>query len=120
MYSNWSVPSYYATSAFVRGRYVLSICIPLKMMSEHRNILLSLSRAASTGRYLDQLEAPQEVNEAKLKCLREWTERRLDAVILTVSGKDRNFYRLHCEPLTPFFLLSTPVFSPVTDDDTAY
>lgn len=71
-------------------------------MSEYRNIvclcaLISLSRAANTGRYLEQLEAPQEVNEAKLKCLQKWTEQRLDAVILTVSGKDRNFYRLHCE-----------------------
>lgn len=58
--------------------------------------LIPLSRAVDTGRYLEQLEPPQEVNEAKLKCLEEWTEKRLDAVILGVSRKDRNFYRLHC------------------------
>lgn len=56
--------------------------------------------AANTGRYLEQLDAPEEVNEAKLKCLQEWTEKRLDSVVMTVPGKDRNFYRLHygCVP----------------------
>lgn len=62
--------------------------------------LFSLTRAANTGRYLEQLDAPEEVNEAKLKCLQEWTEKRLDSVVMTVPGKDRNFYRLHCEPPT--------------------
>lgn len=60
--------------------------------------VFSLTRAANTETYLEQLEAPEEVNEAKLRCLQEWTEKRLDTVIITVPGKDRNFYRLHCEP----------------------
>lgn len=41
------------------------------------------------------------MNEAKLKCLQEWTEKRLDSVVITVPGKDRNFYRLHCEAPPP-------------------
>lgn len=41
------------------------------------------------------------MNEAKLKCLQEWTEKRLDSVVITVPGKDRNFYRLHCEASPP-------------------
>lgn len=76
--------------------------------------LFSLTRAANTGSYLDQLEAPQEVNEAKLKCLQEWTEKRLDSVVITVPGKDRNFYRLHCEAHPS--LLQSPVFIPITDE----
>lgn len=61
---------------------------------------------------LDQFEAPEEVDEAKLKCLQQWTEKRLDTVVITVPGKDRDLYRLLCEPK----LLRTPVFSPCADE----
>ncbi|XP_061578447.1 E3 ubiquitin/ISG15 ligase TRIM25 [Cololabis saira] len=39
-------------------------------------------------------EATQEVDQARLKCLQRWTENRLDAVVITMPGKDRDLYKL--------------------------
>lgn len=53
---------------------------------------------------MGQFEAPEEVDRAQLKCLQMWTEKRLDAVVVTVPGKDRDLYRLLCET-SVFFVL---------------
>lgn len=58
---------------------------------------------------MEQFEAPEEVDQARLKCLQKWTEKRLDTVVITVPGKDRDLYRLLCEP-------PTPVSIPLTDE----
>ncbi|XP_026222356.1 E3 ubiquitin/ISG15 ligase TRIM25 [Anabas testudineus] len=50
--------------------------------------------ASKVGSCVDRFEAPEEVDEAKLKCLQRWTEKRLDTVVITVPGKDRDLYRL--------------------------
>uniref|UniRef100_A0A3Q1CMQ8 Uncharacterized protein n=1 Tax=Amphiprion ocellaris TaxID=80972 RepID=A0A3Q1CMQ8_AMPOC len=41
-----------------------------------------------------QFEAPEEVDRARLQCLQRWTEKRLDTVVITMPGKDRDLYRL--------------------------
>lgn len=56
------------------------------------------------GSCVDQFELPEEVDIAKLKCLQRWTEKRLDAVVITVPGKDRDLYRILCEPSFLFIL----------------
>lgn len=56
------------------------------------------------GSCVDQFEVPEEVDIAKLKCLQRWTEKRLDAVVITVPGKDRDLYRILCEPSVLFFV----------------
>ncbi|XP_077453169.1 tripartite motif-containing protein 14 [Stigmatopora argus] len=38
------------------------------------------------------LDAPEEANEARLKCLQRWTEKRLDAVVISESKKNRELY----------------------------
>ncbi|XP_029991948.1 E3 ubiquitin/ISG15 ligase TRIM25 [Sphaeramia orbicularis] len=43
---------------------------------------------------VEQFEAPEEVDQARLQCLQSWTEKRLDSVVITVPGKDRDLYRL--------------------------
>ncbi|XP_061826282.1 tripartite motif-containing protein 14 [Nerophis lumbriciformis] len=43
---------------------------------------------------VDQLEAPEEVDEARLKCLQRWTLKRLDNVVITELTKDRELYKL--------------------------
>lgn len=43
---------------------------------------------------VEQFEAPEEVDQARLQCLQNWTEKRLDSVVITVPGKDRDLYRL--------------------------
>lgn len=58
--------------------------------------------AGAMGSYMEQLEAPEEVNQARLECLQRWTEKRLDSVVISVLGKDRDGYRLLCE--LPAFL----------------
>uniref|UniRef100_A0A8D3E8A1 Si:dkey-29p10.4 n=1 Tax=Scophthalmus maximus TaxID=52904 RepID=A0A8D3E8A1_SCOMX len=63
---------------------------------------------SNMGSRVEQFEAPEEVDRARLKCLQRWTEKRLEAVTLTVSGKDRDLYRL---------LYGT---SPLLDADTAH
>ncbi|XP_073328008.1 tripartite motif-containing protein 14 [Pagrus major] len=50
--------------------------------------------ASNMGNCLDQFEAPEEVDQARLRCLQSWTEKRLDTVVITVPGKDRDLYRL--------------------------
>ncbi|XP_029009161.1 uncharacterized protein si:dkey-29p10.4 isoform X2 [Betta splendens] len=42
---------------------------------------------------VDRFEAPEEVDQARLKCLQSWTEKRLDTVV-TVADQDRDLYRL--------------------------
>ncbi|CAJ1056411.1 E3 ubiquitin/ISG15 ligase TRIM25 [Xyrichtys novacula] len=53
--------------------------------------------AGNTGNPVDQLGAPEEVDRARLKCLQRWTEKRLDSVVITVPGEDRDLFRLLCE-----------------------
>ena len=43
------------------------------------------------------MEAPEEVDEGRLRLLRWWTEKRLDAVVLSEPSKDRDLYRVLCE-----------------------
>lgn len=50
--------------------------------------------ASNIGNCVDQYEAAEEVDRARLKCLQRWTEKRLDTVVITVPGKDRDLYRL--------------------------
>ncbi|XP_051238331.1 E3 ubiquitin/ISG15 ligase TRIM25 [Dicentrarchus labrax] len=50
--------------------------------------------ASNMGNCVDQFEAPEEVDRDRLKCLESWTEKRLDTVVITVPGKDRDLYRL--------------------------
>ncbi|CAK6961599.1 tripartite motif-containing protein 14 [Scomber scombrus] len=50
--------------------------------------------AGDMGSCLDQLEAPEEVDQARLKFLQMWTEKRLDTVVITSPSKDRDLYRL--------------------------
>lgn len=65
---------------------------------------------------MDQFEATEEVDQARLKCLQMWTEKRLETAITTVPGKDRDLYRLLCEPRLYFIVTPTPVFIPLTDE----
>uniref|UniRef100_A0A3Q3M8V5 Si:dkey-29p10.4 n=1 Tax=Labrus bergylta TaxID=56723 RepID=A0A3Q3M8V5_9LABR len=46
------------------------------------------------GSCVDQLGAPEEVDGARLNCLQRWTEKRLDTVVITLPGTDRDRYRL--------------------------
>lgn len=50
--------------------------------------------ASNMGCCLDQFEAPEEVDRARLKFLQRWTEKRLDTVVISVPGKDGVLYRL--------------------------
>lgn len=54
------------------------------------------------GSCVDQFEAPEEVDQARLKCLQRWTEKRLDTVVITVPDKYRDLYRLLCETIHLF------------------
>ncbi|XP_019935050.2 tripartite motif-containing protein 14 isoform X1 [Paralichthys olivaceus] len=49
---------------------------------------------SNMGSCVEQSEDPEEVDQARLKCLQSWTEKRLDMITLTVGGKDRDLYRL--------------------------
>ena len=49
------------------------------------------------GNCVEQCEAPEEVDHARLSCLQKWTEKRLDTVVITMPGKDRDLYRLLCK-----------------------
>ncbi|XP_034541622.1 E3 ubiquitin/ISG15 ligase TRIM25 [Notolabrus celidotus] len=64
--------------------------------------------AGDMGSCVDQLEAPEEVDQARLTCLQKWTEKRLGSIVVTVPGNDRDLYRL---------LYGTV---PVLDADTAH
>lgn len=59
--------------------------------------LLLFLRACDMGGCLDQFEAPEEVDQARLKFLQMWTEKRLDTVVITMPSKDRDLYRLLCK-----------------------
>ncbi|XP_042352791.1 E3 ubiquitin/ISG15 ligase TRIM25 [Plectropomus leopardus] len=50
--------------------------------------------SSDMGNYVDQSEAPEEVDQGRLNCLQRWTEKRLDTVIITVPGQHRDLYRL--------------------------
>lgn len=65
--------------------------------------LLFLTRAGATASHVEQLEAPEEVDQARLKCLQSWTEKRLDTVVITVLGREGDGYRLLCELVAPSF-----------------
>jgi len=43
------------------------------------------------------LDFPEEVDRARLKCLRGWTEKRLNTLVITLPERDP--YRLLCEEL---------------------
>lgn len=49
------------------------------------------------GNCVEQFEPAEEVDHGRLRCLQNWTEKRLDAVVLTLPGKDRDLYRLLCK-----------------------
>lgn len=66
------------------------------------------------GNCLDQFVAPEEVDRARLRCLQQWTEKRLDTVVITMPGKDRDLYRLLCEWSVLF--IPTPVYFPFRDE----
>ncbi|XP_052008622.1 E3 ubiquitin/ISG15 ligase TRIM25-like [Xyrauchen texanus] len=55
---------------------------------------------------VENLEPPQEVNQCRLDCLQDWTERRLDTVLIALPHRD------------PFRLLYG--ISPTLDPDTAH
>lgn len=46
------------------------------------------------GSYVEQFEAPEEVNRPQLRCLQQWTEKRLDTVVINTQSKDRDLNRL--------------------------
>lgn len=46
---------------------------------------------------VEQCEGPEELDHARLSCLEKWTEKRLDSVVITMPGKDRDLYRLLCK-----------------------
>ncbi|KAM3842504.1 tripartite motif-containing protein 14 [Diretmus argenteus] len=45
-----------------------------------------------TGNSVEELEAPEDVDRARLSCLQRWTEKRLDIVVISLP--DRDPYRL--------------------------
>ncbi|KAM9855079.1 tripartite motif-containing protein 14 [Aulostomus maculatus] len=65
---------------------------------QEQAFILEYSKIAQLNRDLgscvDGLEAPEEVDEAQLKCLQKWTEKRLDAVVIATPNKDGDLYRL--------------------------
>uniref|UniRef100_A0A3P9BB17 Si:dkey-29p10.4 n=1 Tax=Maylandia zebra TaxID=106582 RepID=A0A3P9BB17_9CICH len=46
------------------------------------------------GSYVEQFEATEEVNRPRLRCLQQWTEKRLDTVVINTQSKDRDLNRL--------------------------
>lgn len=50
--------------------------------------------SSEMGSYVEQFEAPEEVNRPQLECLQKWTEKRLDTVVINIQGNDRDLYRL--------------------------
>ncbi|XP_017261106.1 E3 ubiquitin/ISG15 ligase TRIM25 [Kryptolebias marmoratus] len=46
------------------------------------------------GNCVEQSEGPEELDHARLSCLEKWTEKRLDSVVITLPGKDRDLYRV--------------------------
>uniref|UniRef100_A0A3Q2U867 Si:dkey-29p10.4 n=1 Tax=Fundulus heteroclitus TaxID=8078 RepID=A0A3Q2U867_FUNHE len=50
--------------------------------------------ASDVGNCAEQFEPPEEVDRGRLSCLQQWTEKRLDTVVITMPGNDRDLYRL--------------------------
>lgn len=50
--------------------------------------------SSNMGNCVRQFEAPEELDQARLKYLQRWTEKRLDTVTASEPGKDIDFYRL--------------------------
>lgn len=105
---------HWATSLSNLFLVLLSVFFSRSLLHYFRVIQLSLwalftllfhIRASNLGSCMEQFEPLEEVDQARLKCLQNWTEKRLDAVIITVPGKDRDLYRLLCE-LTPVSIFS--------------
>ncbi|KAK6317772.1 hypothetical protein J4Q44_G00110630 [Coregonus suidteri] len=69
---------------------------------EYSKITKSVSESCS----VEELEAPEEVDKARLGCLQEWTSRRLNSVVISLPDRD------------PFRLLYGT--SPRLDPDTAH
>lgn len=55
-------------------------------------LIICLSRLSGLSDPVQNLEPPQEVNQGRLDCLQDWTERRLDTVLITLPHRDP--YRL--------------------------
>ncbi|XP_064817378.1 zinc finger protein RFP-like [Oncorhynchus masou masou] len=69
---------------------------------EYSKITKSVSESCS----VEELEVPQEVDRARLRCLQQWTERRLVSVVISLPDRD------------PFRLLYGSI--PRLDPDTAH
>lgn len=67
--------------------------------------LFSFIRSSEMGSYVEQFEAPEEVNRPQLECLQKWTEKRLDTVVLNIQGNDRDLYRLLCESCSVYSII---------------
>ncbi|XP_027128881.1 E3 ubiquitin/ISG15 ligase TRIM25 [Larimichthys crocea] len=50
--------------------------------------------SSNMGNCVGQFEAPEELDQARLKYLQRWTEKRLDTVAASEPGKDIDVYRL--------------------------
>lgn len=55
------------------------------------------------------LDFPVEVDRARLNCLRRWTEKRLNTLVITLPERDP--YRLLCEELVSNALTSFSIIS---------
>lgn len=76
---------------YVGYEVFLDLCFPSPFT------LLFLIRASVLGSYMEQFETPEEVDHARLNCLQKWTEKRLDAFVITVPGEERDIYIPLCE-----------------------
>ncbi|XP_068169095.1 tripartite motif-containing protein 14 [Antennarius striatus] len=60
--------------------------------------IMEYSRTAqltsNIGSSMDQFDAPEEVDQARLQCLQRWTEKRLETFVIPVPGTDRDLYRM--------------------------
>uniref|UniRef100_A0A3B3ZW09 Uncharacterized protein n=1 Tax=Periophthalmus magnuspinnatus TaxID=409849 RepID=A0A3B3ZW09_9GOBI len=93
-----------------RGLHSLEGLADTKGDKQDQAFIMEYGKVAqiAIGSCAEQFEAPEEVNQAKLQCLQKWTEKRLDNVVITMPGKDRDLYRL---------LYGT---APVLDEDSAH
>nr|XP_046200271.1 tripartite motif-containing protein 16 [Oncorhynchus gorbuscha] len=53
-------------------------------ITEYSKITKSVSESCS----VEELEVPQEVDRARLRCLQQWTERRLVSVVISLPDRD--------------------------------
>lgn len=70
----------------------------------HPPVLLLALRVSNLGSSEEELEAPEEVDQARLKYLQKWTEKRLDTVVISLP--DRGPYSLlreRCFHINIFF-----------------